>query len=104
MGSFNEKITNQRDTKRQEPPPIQHEMGDISKRSIRRFDVSATTELNDGIHWRSSSEFRVEIEMAMKSGNVSLAKKLGSKIDLHDREMRLSDHAALFAKLHFFPS
>jgi hypothetical protein len=46
---------------------------------------------------------RAEVNEAVKKGQPGLAKKLSMKIDLHDREMRLSDHAALFAKLHFFP-
>ena len=32
-----------------------------------------------------------------------VTKKIQDKVDLHDRAERLSDHAAIFAKLHFFP-
>ena len=75
------------------PPPRQQEM--VSN------DVSAKTELNDGILWRSSAAMREEVERAIKTGDMRLAKRLTEKIDLHDREMRLSDHAALFAQLDF---
>ena len=87
--------------------PAQQGMVDMhkgsSKKQIKRFGVSAKTELNDGVLWRSSEAMRAEVDEAVKKGQPGLAKKLSMKIDLHDREMRLSDHAALFAKLHFFP-
>ena len=74
-----------------------------SKKLIKKFGVSVKTELNDGVQWRSSESMRAEVEKAVEKGDPKLAKRLASQIDLHDREMRLSDHAALFAKLHFFP-
>ena len=75
---------------------------DLAK-SIKKFGVSAKTELNDGVLWRSSKAMRQDLEKAVKEGDASKVRKLTSRIDRHDREMRLSDHAALFAKVHFFP-
>jgi hypothetical protein len=89
--------------------PAQQEMmtatgsSPISRKSIKKFGVSAKTELNDGVLWRSSKAMRQDLEKAVKEGDASKVRKLTSRIDRHDREMRLSDHAALFAKLHFFP-
>ena len=87
-------------------PPVQQEMmsaPQMSKKAIKRFGVSAKTELNDGVLWRSSKSMRQDLEKALKEGDEVRANKLASRIDRHDREMRLSDHAALFAKLHFYP-
>jgi hypothetical protein len=87
-------------------PPTQQDMGQsshLSRKAIRRFGVSAKTELNDGVLWRSSKSMRVDLDKAVIDGNKKRVHKLASRIDRHDREMRLSDHAALFAKLHFFP-
>jgi hypothetical protein len=75
----------------------------ITRKAIKRFGVSAKTELNDGILWRSSNSMRETLDKAISDGNKDSAKRLASRIDQHDREMRLSDHAAVFAKLHFFP-
>ena len=87
--------------------PKQQAMVDLHKgatrKAIHKFGVSAKTELNDGVLWRSSAAMREGVDAALKAGDLLLVKKLAMQIDLHDREMRLSDHAALFAKLHFFP-
>lgn len=86
--------------------PSQQDMDHTSpmtRKSIKRFGVSAKTELNDGILWRSSNSMRETLNQAISEGNQDRAKRLASRIDQHDREMRLSDHAAVFAKLHFFP-
>ena len=86
--------------------PAQQDMGGsgtMTRRSIKKFGVSAKTELNDGVLWRSSKSMRAEMDKAVKDGDRSIIHKLASRIDRHDREMRLSDHAAVFARLHFFP-
>lgn len=86
--------------------PPQHDMTSnisMSRRGLKKFGVKAKTELNDGVLWRSSKSMRIEMDNAVKEGDASIIKKLAARIDRHDREMRLSDHAAVFAKLHFFP-
>ena len=88
----------------------QQEMMDAMRRSgssrqmAKNFGVSAKTELNDGIQWQSSAAMRDMINESIKNGEDKKAtKKIQDKVDLHDRAERLSDHAAIFAKLHFFP-
>lgn len=74
----------------------------LSKRSlVHHIGVSAKTSLNDGADWRSSVTMRREVDAALAAGDRGLARRLAVKIDLHDREERLSDHAALFANLRF---
>jgi hypothetical protein len=82
---------------------MSHHHTAMSRKNIKKFGVRAKTELNDGVLWRSSKSMRADMDKAMKEGDKSIIKRLASRIDRHDREMRLSDHAALFAKLHFFP-
>ena len=91
-----------------ESEPIQEEMTEISiasdgpsKTALRKFGVSAKTELNDGLEWRSSPVMRAEVQAALDKGDEGLARRLAVQIDLHDRQQRLSDHAALFASFHF---
>jgi endonuclease/exonuclease/phosphatase family metal-dependent hydrolase len=74
--------------------PPQQEMG---------TKMQCKTQLNEGVLWRSSACMREEVDKAVRNGDEKLAKKLAMQIDLHDREMRLSDHAALFAKISFSP-
>jgi hypothetical protein len=90
--------------------PHQQEMMDTMRQSgssrkvAKNFGVSAKTELNDGIQWQSSAAMRAMINESIKNGDdKGVTKKISDKVDLHDRAERLSDHAAIFAKLHFFP-
>ena len=110
MGSVDRATT--RSTSNEATAPHQQDMtkdetgasSPLSRRAIRKFGVSAKTELNDGVLWRSSNAMREPLEQAVRDGDMKRAKRLAGRIDRHDREMRLSDHAALFAKIHFFPS
>jgi len=93
------------------PPEQQEMMIDTMHRTgsnremMKKFGVSAKTELNDGVQWQSSASMREVINESVKNGNATAVEihKMALKIDLHDRAERLSDHAAIFAKLHFFP-
>jgi hypothetical protein len=74
----------------------------ISPREIKQFGISAVTELNDGVLWQTLAEYRSQIEAAVTTGDDTVLKRLKSRVDRHDRAERLSDHAALFATVHFF--
>lgn len=71
------------------------------KQQEMRTRVEGETQLNEGVLWRSSASMRQDVDKALRNGEHKHAKKLAMKIDLHDREIRLSDHAAVFAHLHF---
>lgn len=90
--------------------PPQQEMMDMMRRGgssrtvAKKFGVSAQTELNDVVLWQSGAAMRELIDQSIKNGDDAKAtKKIADQVDLHDRAERLSDHAAIFAKLHFFP-
>jgi hypothetical protein len=75
-----------------------------SKIISKKFGVTAKTQLNDGVQWQSSATMRELINESVKNGDDAKdIRKMAMSIDLRDRRERLSDHAAIFAKLHFFP-